>query len=471
MSRILLLMLFLIWLAWSPRQGAVYDGPAWVAVVCFLGVYAMLVLVMGLWARLMARNVTGGNLRRKLRSFNAVMQGARIFIPVWFAIGVFVFGWGYVLGALRATPYEVPSLLVGTLPGVLAWMGLWWSQFPADRALREQSLLVQFDANLPVYAPPGFGKYFRSHLRLQLLFTLVPVLMILALRDIGVAIASMFNVSRDAAVHVEAAIMLGSTATVFLLAPEILRRILHCRPLPDSPIRRRLEALCRQTHLRYRDVLLWHTDNNTGNAAVMGLVPRWRYILLSDLLLETMTDEQIEAVFAHEIGHIVHRHMAWYLVFFIILLLAAAGPGMLLQRQIESVGIPIEWTEVMILALGVVIFLLAFGFLSRRFERQADVFAARTVQKNVQSSPVDHVGEHGARVFASALERVAVVNNIPIAARNWSHGSIEKRMQFLRSMGQDPALTKRFDGGMLRLYLGMLALLLILAGMAVQVAM
>ena len=49
--------------------------------------------------------------------------------------------------------------------------------------------------------------------------------------------------------------------------------------------------------------------------------------------------------------------------------------------------------------MGVAGFLLAFGFLSRRFERQADVFAARTVQKNVQASEADHVGEHGARVY------------------------------------------------------------------------
>ena len=41
-------------------------------------------------------------------------------------------------------------------------------------------------------------------------------------------------------------------------------------------------------------------------------LPHVRYILLSDLLLERMDDEQIEAVFAHEVGHVVHRHMAWY---------------------------------------------------------------------------------------------------------------------------------------------------------------
>ena len=73
--------------------------------------------------------------------------------------------------------------------------------------------------------------------------------------------------------------------------------------------------------MRYRDILLWKTEYNMGNAAVMGFVPRLRYILMSDLLLETMTDEQIEAVFAHELGHVVHRHMSWYVVFMVVLVL------------------------------------------------------------------------------------------------------------------------------------------------------
>ena len=69
--------------------------------------------------------------------------------------------------------------------------------------------------------------------------------------------------------------------------------------------------------MRYRDILVWRTHSNMGNAAVMGILPHMRYVLLSDLLLETMTDEQIEAVFAHEMGHVVHRHMAWFVLFFV----------------------------------------------------------------------------------------------------------------------------------------------------------
>ena len=77
--------------------------------------------------------------------------------------------------------------------------------------------------------------------------------------------------------------------------------------------------------MKYRDILLWQTNHNMGNAAVMGLVPRMHYILLSDVLLETMTDQQIEAVFAHEIGHVKHWHMGWYIVMIATLMMLLFG--------------------------------------------------------------------------------------------------------------------------------------------------
>ena len=97
--------------------------------------------------------------------------------------------------------------------------------------------------------------------------------------------------------------------------------------MPDSPLRRRLEEVARRHNVSFRDVMLWNTRHQMGNAAVMGYIPRFRYFLLSDLLLETMSDEQIEAVFAHEIGHIMHRHLFWLMATVAGLILALSGPG------------------------------------------------------------------------------------------------------------------------------------------------
>ena len=561
MSRILLLLIFLLWMAWTPRpvpgqaaapgaspaaeatipdapdrNGASLRAPAQgadatpagpavpdprVGLPVFLGFYVLMLGVMRLWSRLLARNVSADTLDRSLRRFSNVMLFVRLMVPTWFGIGLFVLGWGEWVNGLFEALYrpapslrglQLPGLLVGTFPAFLAWVGLWWSQYPAEHSLREHNLVDQLEAGQPVYAPPTFREYFTANLRLQVLFTVAPVLAIVVLRDVlALVLRPFMTPGSGVSDGIEFGAMLGSTVLVFVLAPEMLRRVLHTQPLPDSPLRRRLEDLCRRVGMRYRDILLWHTQNNMGNAAVMGIFPPVRYILLSDLLLERMDDEQIEAVFAHEVGHVVHRHMAWYVVVIMIFTLGLVS----LERMAGLAGprlafvdtLPQDLRQVLSVVAPMAGFLMFFGFFSRRFERQADVYAARTIEASRRgqgsgpgiqggstapvasdpSSPAprdpsaepSHVGPYGATVFASALHRVAVMNNMPLLPRrrprrgffrrlghsldllveafhNWLHGSVPHRMAYLRGLSADPALTGRFDRFMLRLYCALL---------------
>lgn len=504
MSRILVLIIFLIWLAWDPASPPAPPASA-LGLPIFLGFYGVLVLLMGLYARMLARRVTASNFDRNLRRFHFAMDAARILIPAWFGVGILFLGWRWMVDQLlggHLPIVSVPGVILGTLPALLAWAGLWWSQFPADQALREQNILCLLDAGLPHHAPPRFEKYFLSNLRLQFLFLGVPLLLIVLGHDLAQLAVKLLDLHQ----YDEWIDILGWVAPagiVFFFAPEIIRRVLHTEPLPDSPLRRRLDALCRRTGVRYRDVLLWKTDHNMGNAAVMGFVPRFRYILLSDLLLERMPDEEIEAVFAHEMGHIVHRHMAWYVIFILVLTLLNAGPGRWLTDDLAHLNANAQ--QIICFGVWVATFMLLFGFISRRFERQADVYGARTIQMNPQirfeadrhpalegmgtwtalanstatftpavltqrvEAPVappasasageSFVGHYGATTFGSALRRVANVNNIPVAARSWCHGSIARRMQYLHSLSADPDRTARFDRWMLGLYGSILAAL------------
>jgi len=503
-------------MSWTPQTAASLG--LWThsryGVEGFLGFYLLLIGAMRLWSELLVRRVDRANLDRSLRAFGRVLLAFRFMVPAWFALGIYLLGWGHLvhegwasvvhrLGP-RFDALQLPMVLAGTLPAFAAWAALWWSQYPADRSLREQTLLDDLEADLPVHAPPSFRTYFLSNLRLQILFTTVPVLAIILLRDVfALGVAAWRGPAAVKGDAVEFATMLLSTALVFALAPEILRRVLQTQPLPDSPLRRRLEAMCRRVGMRYRDILLWRTQNHMGNAAVMGIIPPVRYILLSDLLLERMDDDQIEAVFAHEVGHVVHRHMAWYVVVILIFTLALVSAGQFMPKETPAVaGVPGGLLDVL-LPVGVMgMFLVYFGFLSRRFERQADVYAARTIERNARersgvrvetaadganvppevrtpdANPpcsTSHVGEYGAMVFASALHRVAVMNNIPLRPRrrprggllkraghtvdniveslhNWLHGSILHRTEYIRGLSADPAATHRFDRFMIGLY-------------------
>ena len=491
MSRFLLLLLFLIWMAWRPEEAV--SGPgAGINLTLFVGMYALLIVMLGMWSRLLARRVGSTKFRKSLRYFNRVMFGAQLFVPVWFAVGVFFLGWGqtvsWFLRGMSDWPVQVPGAIIGTIPALLAWMGLWWSQYPADRALREQNALARFDQDLPIYTSPPFREYVRQSFRLQILFSAVPILMILLVHDALMVGLWNFNINIQGSA-IEGLVTFCSAIAVFIIVPALLYRILGAHPLPPSALRDRMEAMCEMHRLRFRNILLWPTHNRIANALVMGVAPRFRYVLLSDLLLCEMSDEQIEAVFAHELGHVVHRHMIWYLVFMKVLILVLAVVALFLEAvQRNWLKLPsfIPMDLLMTLA-GFGGFLLAFGFISRRFERQADVFAARTLQRNYAPPPdvkTSHVGPVGAGIFASALERVARINNMPLGSHrrweggpmqrlgwlverfadlgnNWLHGSIATRMSALHHMSCDPARTFHFDRRMARLYVTLLVMLVV----------
>ena len=500
----------MLWLG-DPGEPIVHVHLGAATAVFALG-YIALVAVTGLWGRWLARRVAASNFQRNLKWFNRVMEAARILIGVWFAAGLFLLNWRQAVAFFLPQNLEltVIGFIVGTFPPLAAWAGLWWSEYPADRALREQNQHAQLEDDLPVHPPQPFANYLASHFRHQILFIFIPLLLIVVGHDLGMVFASLLRLDDKATSIIDAASWIVSTLGVFLFSSEVLRRVLRTESLAATPLRRRLDALSRRTGIAYRDVLLWKTDYSLGNAAVMGLLPQLRYILLSDLLLERMPDEEIEAVFAHEMGHIVHRHMIWYVLFVVLLGLINIGSG----QWIAGLMGP-QAAAVAVAAFLILKFLLLFGFVSRTFERQADVFAARTIQMRqdrstmndasdlaVSASPDDaasdqptaadqtgdasttavaaiaeapavrmqaaeasskgsYVGPYGATLFGSALRRIAVVNNIPLATRSWCHGSIATRMRYLQGLSQDPSRTSRFDRFMRWMYAGIVGALVV----------
>src|SRR4051812_30160542 len=203
----------------------------------FFAGFALIVLIPALWSRMLARYVAIGNLHRSLNRFGWGTLIARVLIPLWFAVGVFALGWVQfverALGPVHRLPVDLPAAIVGIMPAILTWMALWWAAYPADRALREQSLLLQLQDDLPVYSPPGFWKYFAANLRMQVLFTAVPVLLILFLRDLASLVvwwgfgvnlqAAKFNQpsATEAAKTIEWLLVPLSAMAVFVFAPEI----------------------------------------------------------------------------------------------------------------------------------------------------------------------------------------------------------------------------------------------------------
>jgi STE24 endopeptidase len=498
MAIVNLLLLFVIWMAWSPSE----PGRAWMSpgagVALFFGGYAVLLVAVGLWSRWLAQRVSNERIMDGMRRFNWVIGLARMLVPGWFAVGVFMLGWAsrvqVFLGPVANWGILSPGLILGIAPGLLAWIGLWCAQFPVDRALREQNVVSRLDRDLPVYAPPGFWIYFVSKLRMQLLLILVPILMIVLLRDLGSLILRWTGVGGNND-NIDSALWAGSMILVFVISPEVLRRVLATERLPDPELRERLRVISDRAGVNAR-VLLWRTHHTVGNALVMGPVAWFRYVLLSDLLLESLADDEVAAVFAHEVGHITNRHIIWYGIFLFGMGLALFGLNDLARRLALHAGIDPLSVDQAFPVVEILVFVTCFGFLSRRFERQADVYAARTleaIKQSTQPGAATHVGPEGAKIFNSALLRVSEVNNVPLETYSrfagsakqrvrflsewfgnlggsWLHGTMASRMRYIEEISRDPKLTALFDSRMRRIKVGLLALVLGCAGWAAWAA-
>lgn len=263
----------------------------------------------------------------------------------------------------------------------------------------------------------------------------------------------------------------GLALLVLICSPLFVRLAWPTRSLPDGPLRRRLERLARRFGFRFTDLLVWDTGQIMVNACVTGVLPRFRYVLLTDALIESLTPVEIAAVFGHEIGHVAHRHLPFFGFFF----LGSLGV-MAMTAQFFSIsegwltGLPWvtsirpAWvTDVIQTAatLGslAAFMWLVFGHLSRRFERQADVFGCKVVSCGdsecpphfdlddgpIELEPVPSVVRSpalcpvGIEIFAHALASVARQNCIDVTARSWRHGSIATRLAFLEALHANPA--------------------------------
>ena len=350
-------------------------------------------------------------------------------------------------------------------PFLLAVLAGWWVLYPADRAVRQVALELQLFASVPTRPVWSLRKYLSFMFRQHVLVIAVPMLPIVIGYDATSSYAPqirrlMFNLA-----WADQLVLVLVAGSVFLVAPVILRYVWQTRPLPAGDLRTRLEAMCARLGLTYRKILIWESDGVVVNAAVMGLFRPVRYVLLSDGLLEMMDDRKIEAVFGHEAGHVKCRHIQFFMFFAIFSMWIVGGLmelAMRVPRQwpglIEDVAAYHEYLQMGAMALVVMVWGLGFGYVSRRFEWQADLYGARSVTPTSEechrpcivhgtSTRADHKSSAhseplcatAAVTFADALERIAVLNGIPIESKSWRHGSIASRIQRLRGYGYNPS--------------------------------
>jgi len=257
---------------------------------------------------------------------------------------------------------------------------------------------------------------------------------------------------------------------VAVIGPLLVQKVWRCKPLDTGNERSRIEALCERAGLKYADVLYWPIfGGRMITAGVMGLTKRFRYILVTDALLRFLEPDEIDAVIAHEIGHVKRKHLVFYLFFFVgYLLLSYAvfdllflsilyvqpARGLLETMYVQQTTVTSAIFSLVVVFLFLIYFRYIFGYFMRNFERQADVFVYTLF--------------NSADALIRTLEKITLTTGQPPDRPNWHHFSIAERIAYLKKCERDRVWIIRHDRKIQKSVVAFLAGILLIGALGYQ---
>lgn len=220
------------------------------------------------------------------------------------------------------------------------------------------------------------------------------------------------------------------------IAPVVILPLFYkFEKLDDEDIVNRMEKLADEGRFKLNGVYHFNMSKTTkkANAAFTG-IGKSKRIILGDTLLNEFSLDEIESVFAHEVGHYVHKHLminvtvgtiSSYLSLYIAhIIYKYMVSGLNFHSQADIAALPLLFLILTIISL---VTSPLMNILSRAHERQADTYALKK-----SSNPPAFIG---------ALRKLAKTNLAdesphPIIEFLFhGHPSISNRIKFAEGLG------------------------------------
>ena len=320
----------------------------------------------------------------------------------------------------------VPAMLLAWLP---------WALASLSRGDAERRIKAEF------HGRPFGGAERRSALglgaRIRALFAL-PMLLSAGIeavvQSVPAAEAVLFGLGMGGQVMMSAVNMLVLVG----LSPFLVGWLLDVRPIGSDALRGALQSDLDRQGLGACPIGEVKTGGSIPNAAYLGIGGWSRRIVVTDLLLDLLGPEELRGVVAHETAHGKKRHIPFIVGFILAMIGIAAAFTDDVVRLGEGIGavLALGNRELAPAMAGLVLafvgagwFMLGiwwFGKMSRAFETEADLEAARALGS----------GEHLAKSLL-ALHREF---GGPIDRPHYRHPSILSRVKLLGAYDDNPAV-------------------------------
>jgi Zn-dependent protease with chaperone function len=234
----------------------------------------------------------------------------------------------------------------------------------------------------------------------------------------------------------------GFMVLILLVLPLALLPLWGAQRMPSGEMQQLMSAACARLGVRVAGLMRWPmAGGRVYNAAVIGMLPRLRYVLFTDDLMRDLPVPQVMAVLGHELGHARHGHLWTYMLFanagllvsFLLREDFAKILTPLFEALLPALGLSLANAQISeisemaaILLLMALLWRVAFGVLSRACERQADLVGAE-----LAGDP---------QVMCDALKSVAHLSGQGEDEPSWRHYSIAQRVAFLQAVRRHPSL-------------------------------
>ncbi|MEW4564217.1 M48 family metalloprotease [Bremerella sp. JC770] len=203
---------------------------------------------------------------------------------------------------------------------------------------------------------------------------------------------------------------------------------------------------------------VWDTGDRICNAAVLGCVPGFSFVLVSDALLNRLSPRYAAAIVAHEIGHL----RLWHVPIRLSIVFAGGILGMTLVHMGEQVSQSQMLTQSIVIAGTITYMSLMLHFVAPLLEFQADAFAVNLLGKD------NHRRKRSARVLIRALSQLTLQSGIEPNQSTWLYPSFEQRRRVILSMQSSAHLHACLRWFLAAVFLSQMAMiiccLLLLAG-------
>lgn len=413
--------------------------------------FSSLALTSGMVIAWCARRLDRTGMVRWARAADRVLRISRAVASIALVIAILGIGW---LAAIRRVTGDLVGIdeALALTPLVAVYAIGWWAFYPIERRMREALVIRTLDDGGPMYPIPSRVRYVSLMLRQHTGLALLPMLLLLSIGELSPRLVEWSGVSpqqNELFTALAFASQLAGVALLFLLMPVLLRLVWDTVPIGEGRLGDRLRAMCARHRLGVRRLLLWRTGGLVLNGAVVGLIPGLRYILLTDALVDRLSEREIEAVTAHEAAHVLKHHMIWLVIALLGSVLAGGIATQLAVEKFTDLHPGAGVGAALVLAGSLALAFAVFGAVSRRFERQADAFAAR--EMTLISSPASDFSSAtdlpsaldqrprtftpaGVDAMVLALSRVSSFNGVAPERFTWRHGSISSRIASLRGL-------------------------------------